>query len=327
MVCLELSKDFFGFDKDILYIALYVPPYGSPYYKVTESSCMLHSLEDLLLNMQQNGDRSYIDINGDLNARLAIGTGKLLIDFFITFDCFRLNGAHSGDQEGKFTYVDSQGNSVIDYAIVSAELLMHNSISFEIGSRVESPHMPIQPFSVKKYAGKDDIDYDTQNEYLEKTKWDNEKADVFLSIVNSEETMAILNEATDLVDRNIDAALDTFNQTLLEAGKCMKRTFPVNKPGKENSNKWFDRDCRSKKEEAKTALRAFHAPSCVKPKQELKQAYNQKRKEYKSILNEKKKAYKTRVHQTLKDSRYNSKMFWSTIRAARQKREPKQKLT
>ena len=38
-VFLKLSKDLFGYEKDILYVSTYIPPHGSPFYDLSESSC------------------------------------------------------------------------------------------------------------------------------------------------------------------------------------------------------------------------------------------------------------------------------------------------
>ena len=69
--------------------------------------------------------------------------GKILIDFCTTFQCTPLNGNHRGDHDGQFTFLSHQGNSVIDYVLVSIDFMYKTSTHFEIGSRVESSHMPL----------------------------------------------------------------------------------------------------------------------------------------------------------------------------------------
>ena len=70
--------------------------------------------------------------------------GKILIDFCTTFHCSLLNGNHTGDENGQFTFVSNQGNSVIDYFIVSVDLISKLNMNFVVGDRVESSHMPLQ---------------------------------------------------------------------------------------------------------------------------------------------------------------------------------------
>ena len=71
------------------------------------------------------------------NQRIRISR-QIVIDFCSTFRCTPLNGTHQGDTEGQFTFVSDQGNSVLDYCIVSSDMY------FGVSTRVESDHLPIQ---------------------------------------------------------------------------------------------------------------------------------------------------------------------------------------
>ena len=76
--------------------------------------------------------------------------GKIPIGFCTTFQCIPLNGSHSGDHDGQFTFVSHQGNSVIDYVLVSIDFIYKKTwMHFQIGSRVESSHMPLH-FTIAK---------------------------------------------------------------------------------------------------------------------------------------------------------------------------------
>ena len=70
--------------------------------------------------------------------------GKMLKDFCTTFHCTPLSGNHTGDENGQFTFASNQGNSVIDYFIVSVDLISKLNMNFVVGDRVESSHMPLQ---------------------------------------------------------------------------------------------------------------------------------------------------------------------------------------
>ena len=69
--------------------------------------------------------------------------GKTLIDFCSIFHCIPLNGNYSGDLDGCFTFISDQGNSVIDYCVVSSDFVSKSDMQFEVGSRVETGHMPL----------------------------------------------------------------------------------------------------------------------------------------------------------------------------------------
>ena len=58
--------------------------------------------------------------------------------------CTPLNRNHAGDPNGQLTFVSNQGKSVIDYCIVSADLISRLNMNFEVESRVESSHMLLQ---------------------------------------------------------------------------------------------------------------------------------------------------------------------------------------
>ena len=158
MICIQISKDCVGLDKDLLFVSLYVPPYQSPYYKQSDTNCCIHHLEEFLLNLYQNGENAYLLVGGDFNAPIeewdividdepdlledAVSGdslrkskdkstnqfGKTLTGFCSTFHCMPLNGKHSGDLQGQFTFISQQGNSVVDYFVVSADFVSKTDI-------------------------------------------------------------------------------------------------------------------------------------------------------------------------------------------------------
>ena len=53
-----------------------------------------------------------------------------------------LNGNWEGDQDGEFTYIGKQGQSVIDYGVVNFQV-GQNIEYFRIEERTESDHLPM----------------------------------------------------------------------------------------------------------------------------------------------------------------------------------------
>ena len=49
IICINISKAAVGLNKDLIFVAVYIPPYQSPYYKQTDTNCSIHHLEDFLL--------------------------------------------------------------------------------------------------------------------------------------------------------------------------------------------------------------------------------------------------------------------------------------
>lgn len=68
--------------------------------------------------------------------------GKMLLSFLEDFNLLLLNGRTKGDSLGEFTYISSQGSSVIDLCVVSADLLDY-VLDFQVASIPFSDHMPI----------------------------------------------------------------------------------------------------------------------------------------------------------------------------------------
>jgi hypothetical protein len=54
-----------------------------------------------------------------------------------------LNRNKQGDEEGEWTYIDSRGETVIDYGIVNEET-WERVQEFRIGERVKSDYLPLE---------------------------------------------------------------------------------------------------------------------------------------------------------------------------------------
>ena len=99
-----------------------------------------------------------------------------LIEFCRTFQCTPLNGNHSDDLDGQFTFVSNQGNSVIDYVVVSTDFIDKTCMHFEIGSRVESSHMLLHLSIAKKQIQEEKEKRSTNSEGSTKVRWNRQKA-------------------------------------------------------------------------------------------------------------------------------------------------------
>ena len=67
-----------------------------------------------------------------------------MLNICAQFNLTTLNGT-LGDKCGKFTYISASGCSVIDYFIVSRQLL-HMQISLHVAEKIESKHMLVELF-------------------------------------------------------------------------------------------------------------------------------------------------------------------------------------
>lgn len=348
MICIRISKEVINIDKDILFVSIYVPPYQSPYYRQKEITCTISLLEDFLLNLYEKGESAHLVVGGDFNARTGDWSlpstdqdfdifkddserdnarqskdkctnqfAHIFYDFCTIFQCTPLNGHNRGDPEGEFTFVSAQGNSVIDYFVASYDFVSKVNAVCEVGSRVESSHMPVTLTIERQTPPTPETSDTLQKESTTKIKWNPDRAQSFTEEINSEESQRKLQNAYEALDSDVDLALNMFTETLLDAGECMKQTIWFNTGTERNTNKWFDRECLMKKREARRALNKFQRSGS----DDDGAAYKEKRSEYKSLITEKKKQFKVSVQQTLVDNKRNGTKFWDTVRNARQKRK------
>ena len=171
-------------DKDILFISTYIPPQGSTYYKDLSLSNGIVLFENFLLNLKLRYKNHSIILCGDFNSRCGnvqpmlendsfdfylgndmvqnhstcsyfsrssedkhINTfGKSFTDMCSTLELYIMNGTDVNTNSGSFTYIHPQGNSVVDYFLLSDDLLCDID-NFIVHERVESLHMPIS-FSI-----------------------------------------------------------------------------------------------------------------------------------------------------------------------------------
>ena len=346
MLHFTFSKHLFGTEKDILCSFIYVPPYSSPYYKGKDWTCQLSKLEEFFVQfLESKGDVTHL-VFDDLNARIGDWTlsendqsdfynGHLfqygnrtsrdkvsnhfctnLTSFCNMFNLVPLNGNVTGDKDGHFTFISEQGNSVVDYALVSSDLFVTEQCSFQIvKDRVESKHSPIH-FSLPFKRQPKTIENNAQVTIFDQLKWDHEKIDEFISNISNEESKFALENAVTTANTCLLSALNIFNNTIIKAAECMRRTIRLYS-GRRGKNRWFDRECSDLKREARRARSKYQNNNNIAFKNILKTDYLSKRNLYSNTIREKNKAYKTnRKDILIKECKGNSK-FWSISKQIR----------
>ena len=235
--------------------------------------------------------------------------GRYLMTVCEEFDMSILNGMIPGDTSGNYTYVAYNGSSVVDYFVLSNRLLAL-SLSMNVGERIERKHQPIELFVNYGQSSQECVkNNQTQGkEYkVDKLIWDANKEDEFTMAIGGEANMLLLEEACDLIDLNIDQALDKFQQILHSAGSCMKRTLVH---GKERKEEWFDAECHLTRKDVRRKLRKFNKSD--KPNDRID--YNNKRKEYKELLRVKKANLKQKILDTLNNGTTSPTEFWGKVK-------------
>ena len=342
LVVMKLSADFLGTDTHVLLIGGYVPPISSGYYKDTDIYNGITILEQCIMDMMEEFGNVPFILLGDFNARTGnecpecdemnyaafdlLDTdeevvfvqqrvskdtevnefGRYLLNVCEQFDFQILNGVARGDKCGNFTYVSPTGCSVIDYFIVSRNLLSL-SLLLNVNCRIESKHMPVE-LSIELLSDKAKPTVTRNMSKLDKYVWNTQDSGEFMTRLSATDVKNCFDEATELLEVDINRSLSRFTDGLHMAGTCMKKSVTI---GKDNSQSWFDAECRENRKRLRQRLRAFHKSNLV----EDRILYNEKRKEYKQLLNNKKTAHRTKLLDSLQQNINDPKTFWSKLKS------------
>ena len=150
MLLFIITKDLFGFNKDVALVCAYLPPEHSPYYKHSKTDSRVCILEQCLADLNVRLDFDFL-VCGDMNDRTKIyvpdlndpesqifnhdnmyaplrvtedgetnSYGKMLLELCTTFSLQIQNGVCKADSKGLFTFVSEAGCIVADYLLVSS---------------------------------------------------------------------------------------------------------------------------------------------------------------------------------------------------------------
>ena len=157
-----------------------------------------------------------------------------------------LNGRTRADMLGKFTCYKSNGSSVIDYAIVSSDLMKQATYFSVLPLSVYACHCPISS-ALKTKAFQ--IDKECNNFLLQKPShfiWSNEKKNLYKSTLNDRQTRSKRNTIIDQITQknfspsSIDDAVTSVTEVLHHAAtKCfVLRKYRIKKKiGQTQKNK------------------------------------------------------------------------------------------
>ena len=193
--------------------------------------------------------------------------GKKLIETCQALDLKIVNGRFGSDKEvGNFTCFNANGKSVVDYAIVSHELLQYIS-EFAVESFDKSFSDVHCPISIA-FSGKtgseciSETDVVNPNNELPSQEnltlqyeqfsfsWDNNREQQFrseLSAEVAEELLVSLEEVkNDSTQDKIDSFCSKFKKVLIEAAKKpnVYKLKDSSKSVPRTTKPWFDRECR-----------------------------------------------------------------------------------
>jgi hypothetical protein len=337
-----ISKEVFGLEKDVLYVCAYIQPEGSRYYTfLGVEGDGIAMLENCLIDHALAENDYYVFLSGDLNARTSNvsqqitqdydtfddlhrdsvdsvrysqdstlnGFGKSLLDMCTALNLCIMNGMCHGDLKGCYTYVCDSGSSVIDYFLMSSDLLalVYDKCTLNVLDCIETNHMPVvcsvlfpQESNVKKENCHGNV-------FVDKLVWQKENVQRFNDSLSTERAHLMLENAIGLIDIDIDVALNVFNDCIREVAACMKKRMRVN--GRKKKQDWYDAECKTMKKNLRKLLKTFRRTLSA----DDRFAYCKNRREYKNMLLCKQKKHNASVVESLLATINSQQDFWDTV--------------
>ena len=236
-----------------------------------------------------------------------------------------------------YTFVNQNGASVIDYFVMSCSMSSKcTDIKLSINEFVDSDHLPIQLtlYMQSEAIQTQEIPSISNQKPTEKTVWDKDKENIYMNTLTDDVGLALLKEATDQIDVDVNASLLLFTQCLLRASECMKKkVFPANsskRPG------WFDEECKLAKKECRKHLREYRKTRksiyciCSDKRllvlsksdtyfngcfcQEKRLTFVESRKAYRKLLKQKKQQFRLETAENLCKNINVPNLFWNDVK-------------
>ena len=341
-IWIRIKKEILDQKQDIYIGTVYLPPHKNN----NDSSKKILELFEEIMAFQKKGE---VIVQGDFNARTSVISdtiaqdrfdtilmgknngdikdrnsqdkvsdfrGKELIELCKSLEMAILNGRKIGDIYGKFTSLQWNGNSVVDYVIVSQSI--YSSISyFKIGDYVPwlSDHCATR-FKLKSCLPKENLSrVENPREVLASLYWHSEESpEKFTSILRAHEPE--IREILSTPDTNILEKFQNLIKTVVEEGKFRKE----NRKKRCDDAPWFDKDCKEAKLEIKKAGKNIqNAPSDPS----LRKILTDKKKLFRKMTREKKRVYETTIFDDMLkfDQQKESKKFWTSLKKLNNEKE------
>ena len=122
-------------------------------------------------------------------------------------------------------------------------------------------------------------------------------------------TQKRLEEATILMEEDIDISVSTFTDILKSAAKCMQKKCYTQKKMKKNP--WFDGECAQAKKETRQKLKRFRETKNEENRCEFLNAKNK----YKYLIKHKMKTFRREKVTRLENSIKDSTIFWNELKS------------
>ncbi|XP_053395382.1 uncharacterized protein LOC123523921 isoform X1 [Mercenaria mercenaria] len=251
--------------------------------------------------------------------------GKFLLEFCKSTGLRILNGRMGLDKNiGKYTCINSQGSSTIDY-VLCRDSLWECINSFEIMEpNILSDHC-IVSFSMKSKSQIEIRDFqrgdDDADKISYKYKWNDENKGTYIEQLNSENITYMFNELNNDVlnaqsNVDLDTSLNTFCDILnsvctpLFKKKCSSSSVSCSY---DKEKAYYDVECNQLKSSYYKLLNIYRNDNCDDNKKNMVHA----RSEYKKTVRKKKYIYDKSQTQKLESAKLsNAKQYWNLLKGS-----------
>ena len=275
IIALKIDKQLIGTNFDAILVCVYVHPVGSPYYSDKEENNGVLHLENCLLHLSVVFPECSMIVCGDLNARtgkLNVGNddvtdvrndvlscrmsqddvinefGQTLLAVCLGHELIIGNGCIPGETGGNFTNMSTRGNSVIDYFLVSKELLALCS-NLNVSENILTSHLCLE--LTMTFNSEVNVNSKEDKVIGYKFIWDPAFAEQFQRDLNELFDEFKTNTLpTQDIERMTDGILDCY----VKAGEPLKRRIVYGMRLRQ-AQPWFDSDCRTFKRKLQSLLR------------------------------------------------------------------------
>ena len=239
--------------------------------------------------------------------------GKILKSFCKIHHCVILNGCTPSDINGNYTYISSQGESVVDYVMLIAPDPGFK-VDLFVSMRVESDHMPLELL-----LGNIKCPTRHKKEVLtySKLQWNPCNVELYRNNVDSPEFDLHLQHAFSLMNDSVELAISCLNDLLIQCAESMEKQIRVGGKHKVGAP-WFDLECREKKKKTIAILKEFRRSH----NEVTKEKYLYHRRQYKHTIKEKKLMHFSEIRTSLMDSLNDSRKFWQIIKSVTRRSIP-----
>ena len=158
--------------------------------------------------------------------------------------------------------------------------------------------------------------------------WDKDSANLFNQALISSRTQTLIADFINcefpVTEKGIDEAVESFESILHSAAsQSLKRK--IVKRRRKNTNiitkKWFDKECRLKRNALRKLANEKHRDP-TNP--DIRELYHSTQKQYQSLIKSKRNKYQAEKCKELEEADTDSSSFWNTLKSMPDTLEPKQ---